>query len=324
MVPSGSNLQNLNLPITPNGVVYGAIDRAPIAGATLRMLSASGAAALPSACFDDPVQQGQVTRGDGYYKFDLNFSDAACPSGGSYLIEVVAPGAALQRRLLAADSADLRTPRRRRSRSRPVRAAPTTRCRPRSTSARRRPPSSRRRRRCRARTPGTNYYVHLTARLDAASPGTSQIFNNHIPLDPVLDGAVAITKTTPSMNVSRGQLVPYEITLSNTLGAELQDVAIVDRFPAGFRYVEGSARIDGVPTEPTINGRELVWSNLGVAGLGPADPAAPARGRRRRHRGRVREPRPGASSSLTGTAAVGRGHAPRCAWSRTRPSTAPT
>ena len=32
---------------------------------------------MPSnACFDDPNQQGQVTVGNGYYKFDLNFSDA--------------------------------------------------------------------------------------------------------------------------------------------------------------------------------------------------------------------------------------------------------
>ena len=35
---------------------------------------------------------------------------------------------------------------------------------------------------------------------------------------------------------------------------------IVDRFPAGFSYVEGSALLDGVPTEPTVNGQELVWS----------------------------------------------------------------
>src|SRR6266446_6433189 len=37
-VPSGSNLQNLNLPIGPNGVVYNSMTRAPIAGATLKML----------------------------------------------------------------------------------------------------------------------------------------------------------------------------------------------------------------------------------------------------------------------------------------------
>jgi hypothetical protein len=39
-------------------------------------------------------------------------------------------------------------------------------------------------------------------------------------------------------------------------------VTIVDRFPAGFRYVEGSARFDGVETEPVVVGRELIWSNL--------------------------------------------------------------
>ena len=31
----------------------------------------------------------------------------------------------------------------------------------------------------------------------------------------------------------------------------LPDVRVVDRFPPGFRYVEGSARLDGVPAEPT-------------------------------------------------------------------------
>src|SRR6266581_6104736 len=42
-------------------------------------------------CFDDPAQQGQVTLADGYYKFDLNFSDPACPSGADYLIAVTPP-----------------------------------------------------------------------------------------------------------------------------------------------------------------------------------------------------------------------------------------
>ena len=34
VVLSGSNLQNLNLPIDPNGIVYDALSRAPIPGAT--------------------------------------------------------------------------------------------------------------------------------------------------------------------------------------------------------------------------------------------------------------------------------------------------
>jgi hypothetical protein len=44
----------------------------------------------------------------------------------------------------------------------------------------------------------------------------------------------------------------------------LFDVSIVDRIPAGFRYVEGSARIDREPVEPAVAGRELIWSDLAV------------------------------------------------------------
>jgi uncharacterized repeat protein (TIGR01451 family) len=111
-----------------------------------------------------------------------------------------------------------------------------------------------------ARTAGTAYHLFLTLD-DTTIPGTSQLFNNHIPLDPRLDGAIAVTKTTPSVNVTRGQMIPYVITVTNSYGADLTEVSIVDRFPAGFRYVEGSARFDDVPTEPVVAGRELTWSS---------------------------------------------------------------
>ena len=103
---------------------------------------------------------------------------------------------------------------------------------------------------------------------DGQAPGSSQLFNNHIPVDRELDGALAITKTTPSVNVNRGQLVPYAITVDNVLGVDLTDMAIVDRFPAGFRYVEGSATLDGTPTEPVVDGLTLTWTDLGITGSG--------------------------------------------------------
>src|SRR5438270_1245931 len=89
-VPSNSNVQNLNLPIAPNGVVYNSSTRTPIAGATLTLLKAG--TPLPTSCFDDTAQQGQITQAGGYYRFDVNFSDPACPAGSSYLIQVTAPG----------------------------------------------------------------------------------------------------------------------------------------------------------------------------------------------------------------------------------------
>ena len=39
-MPSNNNVQNLNLPIAPNGVVYNSLTRAPIPGATLNLLRA--------------------------------------------------------------------------------------------------------------------------------------------------------------------------------------------------------------------------------------------------------------------------------------------
>jgi hypothetical protein len=88
---SGGNLQNLNLPIDPDGVIYNSILRTPIAGATVTMVRASTNNPLPASCFDDPAQQNQVTLAQGHYKFDLNFSDPSCPSGADYLIRVTPP-----------------------------------------------------------------------------------------------------------------------------------------------------------------------------------------------------------------------------------------
>jgi uncharacterized repeat protein (TIGR01451 family) len=79
-------------------------------------------------------------------------------------------------------------------------------------------------------------------------------------------GALTVSKTTPLVDVTRGQLVPYTITVTNVLTGPVQGAALVDSFPAGFRYVKGSARLDDVPTEPTVSGFQLTWSNLSFAG----------------------------------------------------------
>ena len=56
--------------------------------------------------------------------------------------------------------------------------------------------------------------------------------------------------------------MPYTIIASNVFGAPLYGIRIVDRFPAGFKYVVGSARLDGQPVDPIINGLEMSWDNL--------------------------------------------------------------
>ena len=259
-VQEGSNLLDLNMPVDPNGVVYDSISRTPVPGAIVRLLDARSRVALPNACFDDPNQQGQVTIGNGYYKFDINFSDPACSGPGNYLLEVVAPSTAYIAGVseMIPPTSDLSTlPFDVPSCAGGLNDAVTATGQHCEAQVSEFAPTVN----VPARSAETNYHTFLT--LDGTSiPGTSQLFNNHIPLDPRLDGAVAVTKTTPLLHVTRGQLVPYVITVSNSYGADLRDVNIVDQFPAGFKYVEGSARFDDVPTEPLITGRQLTWSNL--------------------------------------------------------------
>ncbi|HEY5973201.1 MAG TPA: SdrD B-like domain-containing protein, partial [Geobacteraceae bacterium] len=261
IVGAGGVLQDLNLPLTPNGVVYNSIVRTPVAGATLIMVQASSKTPLAGSCFNDPAQQGQVSPGGGYYKFDLNFSDPSCPSGGDYLVQVTPPASgymAGESKLVPPVSGSTTAPF-------SVSACPGTLadavpgtpnyCEAQASYLA--PPPSVQTVSAQAGT-GTAYYLRFT--LDNVQPGDGQIYNNHVALDPTLDTAIAITKTTSLVNVTRSQLVPYTITLNNTLGVTLRNLSVVDTFPPGFKYVAGSARMDGQKIEPAMNTRQLVWS----------------------------------------------------------------
>jgi large repetitive protein len=265
VVRPATDLKGLNLPIHPNGVVYNSGTRAAIAGATLALLDARSNSPLPASCFDDQAQQGQITLPDGYYKFDINFSSTACPGGGDYLIAVTPPAgsnyvpgysqiippasnastAAFSVPACLSSVADAVPGTAAICEVQPSEFAPVASVPPRSA--------------------GTTYHIHLM--LDGSEmPGTSQVFNNHIPLDTELPGPLTITKSSPMVNVSRGQLIPYVITVNNRGGTMYSDVSIVDRLPAGFGYVKGSALLDGLPIEPAISGLTLSWNGLIIAG----------------------------------------------------------
>ncbi len=253
--PSGGNLQDLNLPIDPNGVVFDSVARSPIAGATLTVLR--GGAPVASSCFDDPAQQNQVTLASGFYKFDLNFSDASCPQGGDYVIQVTPPATgyvAGASRVIPPLSSDQTAAYGVASCTADAVAAPADYC---EAQASEYAPAT--------TVPASqvSHYLHLT--LSNPLPNDSQLFNNHIALDPTLQNALTITKTSALVNVSRGQLVPYTITLHNTLGVDLSAMSIVDTFPPGFKYVDGSSRVNGQPLEPAKTDRQLTWSDLQVA-----------------------------------------------------------
>ncbi len=233
--------------IPANGVVYAATTRAPLAGVTLTMLRGATATPLPTGCFVDPTQQNQITQADGAYRFDLVFDPADCPAGGGYLIAVTAAPAGylaepslIELPVTSSTTLPYSVP------TCPADAVPTTTL-------------------CEADASATvpaeapTYYLHLT--FDATA---NQIFNNHIPVDQQIEEIISISKTTPLINVTRGQIVPYKINVKNTMRNILPTLGVVDTFPPGFKYVSGSSRFDGAPLAPVIAGRQLHWDNLSI------------------------------------------------------------
>ncbi|MCW8934372.1 MAG: hypothetical protein OQK98_06585 [Gammaproteobacteria bacterium] len=251
-VEQSSHTPLISLPIQPNGVAYDSVLRTPVTGAVMQLVNNAGTV-LPASCFVDPIQQNQQTAGDGYYKFELNFSQAECVAGDDYTINVFPPAgyfdtdsdpATPNISAIIPPAASLADPG-----FDAVSCAndplPTIECEVQTSEFA--PPIS-----IAPRTTGTDYYQKFVFN---NGPGDEQIFNNHIALDPELDSAISITKTSALVNVTRGQLVPYTITLSNTLAAPLYDVDVVDLFPFGFKYINGSGRIqkdngDYVKVEP--------------------------------------------------------------------------
>lgn len=259
VINSGSNLINLNLPIDPDGVIYDSIVRIPVAGATVSLLNATTGNAVSADCFDDTNQQNQVTLADGFYKFDINFSQADCVAGDNFLIQVTPPVDDYQAQPSVVitpqtdgTTAALDVPSCPGSANDAIFATGSF-CEAQASEAA--PPVS-----VAPMTAATSYFMHLQLD-DTDVPGDSQIFNNHIPIDPVLTGAVAITKVSGLVNAVRGQLVPYTITVTNNLPVTL-NANIVDTFPAGFKYIQGSGKLNDVAIDPVQNGLQLSWENI--------------------------------------------------------------
>jgi uncharacterized repeat protein (TIGR01451 family) len=78
-------------------------------------------------------------------------------------------------------------------------------------------------------------------------------------------GALVLVKTTPSVDISAGQSVPYTIIATNPRTTAIVNATVTDLIPAGFRYRAGSGSLNGRRLDPTVNGRLLSWTRLSFA-----------------------------------------------------------
>ncbi|MDR2327920.1 MAG: DUF11 domain-containing protein [Acidovorax sp.] len=255
-----------NLPLDPEGVVYDAVTRKPVAGAVVGItFNGSGVFDPSTHLVGGASFQNQTTGTDGRYSFILQNN---YPSGEYVLTIQSAPAAYLpgQSVMIPACVNTLNVtmlpggvpaliqgqrdaPGLSQVAHDPL-ACPAT-----PTGFASAAPFA-------ASQQSTQYYL----RFNITRGGSSEILNNHIPLDPVLaGGAILVTKTTPKVNVAKGDLVPYTITATNMSGGALANVRVRDLLPPGFRYRKGSATWNKMPVEPEVNGRELTWPNQGFA-----------------------------------------------------------
>ena len=236
----GQSLIEQSLPLDPGGVIYDAISRQPVRGAVVTI---SGPGLTGADVLGGSLEM--TTGTDGFYQFLLLSTAPA----GSYKLTVTAPAGYLQNpsALIPACNTVLPVS----SNGDPAlvqdgNLAPQESVTPHDANA------------CSIGSsvgvPTTQYYFEFNY-----SPGANKdsVINNHIPLDPILGGAIVMTKTTPKVNVTRGELVPYTLTARNTLSSVLTNIAIEDQLPPGFKYIKGSAQIDGVLVEPLLEGRRL-------------------------------------------------------------------
>jgi uncharacterized repeat protein (TIGR01451 family) len=226
---AGANITQQSLPVDPSGIVYDSVTRLPVSGATVTLTGPAGFNPA-TQLLGGAANVTQLTGADGFYQYLLL---PGAPAGVYTLTVTSPPGYVPAPSGIIPPTPGAYTPG-----SGIIQAQPA-------------PPTG---------SQPTTYYFSFNI-----GPASPHIVNNHIPVDPVLGGAIVVTKRSPLVNVSRGDLVPYTIEATNTLAAGFPNVDLEDLIPPGFKYRTGSATLNGVPTEPTVAGRTLRWPNLTFA-----------------------------------------------------------
>ncbi len=228
-VPSGQRARiNQSLPLDPSGIVYGTDTRAPVGGIRVELLDAAGVA-VPAGCLvggANSVLTPSAGTLAGAYSFLLNNPvPAGCPGAAAYQLRILPTSDYVVSKTLPADTGTLTPP------IGCTNGAVGGIC---TVQAQNAAPTG---------TEPTPWYTSL--RLDpAAGP---DVVNNHIPLDSSIAPALLVIKTGDRAQAELGDSVRYTVVVkrSDSGRALLPVLEVVDTLPAGFRYIDGTAQVNG-------------------------------------------------------------------------------
>jgi len=220
---------DLPLPVDPSGVVYDSVTRSPIEGVTLQLVNSQGTP-VDASCLG-VNQQGQVTRDDGLYAFDvLPGAHSSCPEGDTYTIRVmnVPTGYETTSTQILADTrvfdgdaneANCTVDSIVNSNSCEVQAQPDQ-------------PTG---------NQDTTYFMSFEL-----NSGDSNIIFNHIPLDVQIaekpQQTIVLSKSVNKKQVTAGDQLYYTIVAENK-GGTPASIEIVDDLPAGFKFTAMTANL---------------------------------------------------------------------------------
>ena len=100
---------------------------------------------------------------------------------------------------------------------------------------------------------------------------SQDLINNHIPLDPEIDGLVLITKEALKSRASVGDLVPYRLRVENMTNLSLAGITLMDTQAAGFQLASESLRLRRAGADGILETGDDEFSELAVAGARPID-----------------------------------------------------
>lgn len=234
-----------SLPLDPNGVVYDAKTRLPVTGAKVTLIPEGSCPGydpklhiINYETYSKDTQGNPVmtTGDDGFYKFLLS-GDPTAPQSCQFRLAVESPtGYKIPPSGLIAPNPLLQTP------GTPgIYEVQTQKLAPTGNQS-------------------TTYHFLLMAGL-----AHREIFNNHIPLDPLVPGKLLLTKQGDKRLAEVGDTVLYTITVRLLEGDPVTQATVRDRLPAGFTLVRGTVRLNNLSVPDPLGGLGPVLGfNLGA------------------------------------------------------------